>query len=618
MPIETKEWSDVCLKNVVIYLSACIGMDIDPEVVLNALPENLADIRARFAERWNVVNAKHKSREKRRWDLCGLAEDLLSGKWVTLAEYQRIEDAFVEATGHATHLVEEGRYAGPGAFGSKRILGTLLRAPILRYFTTPAVGVRLVPSESSSFVRNKRFEAVTQGSGWAVYAIRYVLDKRTGILRTAEEDQRSLLQHIRGVLESIAPIWRFQRRPGNVRYLTVDIRPQAVLAKEWPSARMELTLEGNLLINGEMYGRVVHLKRDRATGLFLGDYQGDSGSGTIPAILITRDVRTPCAKTGEQMPIMRQGEIYRHEVPLENLVELRWRTNPLMRLFERTQLPAQLESGVADDRDRADTTHELVGAQAELRDMKQAVERSYPTPAIADAVTSGKWRPVTLPTVSMELDLVGFERRTRGWPPEMARGILEPMMSAFKEAARRHGLHPYKQMGDGLIIVAAMWPSREPLAYADLREAARAMEELGDELHKIAQASPVLFYMRVGTGYDEVAWSAPEPGREWEGSGQGLVDSSRQQQFAAKAGTTACSTGFMNLLHGGDVRPALPQATAGGYMWVPNIPTKDGGEISSWRKRVLEVPEGDPALVASQASLPAVPAVRGPDDKGAK
>lgn len=615
MRTETREWSDVCLKNVVIYLSACIGMDIDPEVILNALPENLADIRARLTERWKIACAKRKSRDKRRWDLCGLAEDLLSGKWVTLAEYQRIEDAFVEATGHAAHLVEEGRYAGPGAFGSKRILGALLRAPLLRHLTSPWIGVRLIPSESYSFVRNKMFETVTQGPGRAVYAIRYVPDKRTGILRTAEEDQRSLLQHIRGVLESIAPIWRFQRRPGHVRYLTVDIRPQAVLAKEWPSARLELTLEGHLLINGETYGRVVHLKRDEATGRHLGDYQEDSDHSTIPAILITRDVRTPCRKTGEQMSIMRQGEIYRDEVPLENLVELRWRTNPLMRLFERTRLPAQLESGVADDQERADTTHELVGAQAELQDMRQHL---FPTPLIAELVATGKWEPATFGTVTLELDLAGFTRMTRGWPSETARRVVEPLMSAFKAAAKRRGLFPYKPMGDGLIVTAAMWPSRsrEPLAYADLQEAARAMEELGDELHEIARRGPVPFFMRVGIGYNDVAWSAPDGG--WEGTGQGLEDSNRQQRYAAEAGTTACSPEFMNLLHGGDVMPALPQATAGGYVWVPNIPTKGGGVISSWRKRVLEVPEGDPALAASQASLPVVPAVRGPDDKGVK
>ena len=584
-----KLWTDVCLKNAVVFLAACVGMGIDQEVVWTAIEKSIG----RSIERTKTALAK---------------------LWVSLTEYQVVEDALVNEMGHVAYLVEVGRYSAETSYGGSKAIENLTRllrwlGGIMMRLISPRVGVHEVDKGGRAFVHNKRFRIVAEGHDYAIVKVEYITS-HDGEARTAIEDQRSLLGHIRGVLEAIAMLWPKNQRikvltalpngivatkwVGDVRYLTVDIHPSDVLAREWPSAVLQVRADGNVFISGapfdnQPYGRVVHLRRDESTGEFLGrDFQSAPGNGTIPAILISRDICTPCQHTGKLLPIMRAGEIFRLAAPLQNLILLRWRSTFINRLVERILLPrirARLQNDMIQEADLAELFASNATMGREHAKLKADLSEHYPNDAIRDLVVSGRFAAGNLPTVALQFDLCGFTTATGRMAAEPGAAWVDVVMNDARRIINEHGGWFYKSTGDCVVAIFAPsfhgrhenWGPAECALHACI--AAGKLIRMGKD-HG--------WEMRLGIHSGLVFWR--KQSASLEGHGEPLNVASRLEHEYGKPGHIMVSGEVLKLLYPQIDFIGLEKGQAVDGDWVSGgIHTLRGcPDIHAFSKRIVE------------------------------
>ena len=363
------EWLDVCLKNAVIFLSALGAVGLDADLVWNALRVAVSETAT-----WT-----------------GNRLEKLAKTWVSLETYQVIENALVAALGHPAHLIKVGRHSPQVSFGFSEALEKWMLKSLIRFITSPRVAIRQVAGATKAFNHNKMFRFVADKPDRCVFAIEY-LPGPNGQVRTAEEDSRSLLFYIRGLMESLAPIWPWQGKTGVVKYLTVNARPEALLTKELPMAAVTYH-GGRLLVNGVSCGQVIYLRRDPKTDTFLGDWTTTPTGGSIAAVRINRDVTSQCTKTALEFPLLRCEEIYRYETEIPTHIELRWRTNWFFQLVELIPgLLKPLQTGLGSEARTAEAEMAAASERARSEVLRELVRNSSPTHAVADALIDGQYQ----------------------------------------------------------------------------------------------------------------------------------------------------------------------------------------------------------------------------------
>lgn len=553
------KWSDICLKNIVIFLAAAKRLNLDQNLI------------------WD---ATRQATGKPFWTLRTLAQ-----AWVSLPQYQQIENAFVAASGHASHLIEVGRTAAAASFGFSDSLQKFLLEGLIRFITSPRVAIRLVDHATRAFNHNKKFRLVVDEPDHCVFEIEYNLGPN-GERRTATEDYRSVLYYIPGIMESTVQIWPHQTT-SSVVYRTINVTPRYVIEHEWPGVTVTINHD-TLFINYEEYGEVVHLVRDAATGAYLGDYQAHAAPGTLAAILITRDVCTPDQHTGELKPVMRTGEIYRHNRDIPTHLAIQWHTNWVFKLIE--SIPGLLKPiDRALSQEERTATAELIAAteRAERELLTEITERHAPTRRVAQLLMHNAYQEAMLPTLVMQIDVCGFtklaaERGSRGTAE-----FLTKTMGAIKHMVQdEYGLWPYKFMGDGALVVWANWDRHpdDPGQYQHAHEAAIGMVECARRLHELARNNGVK--LRIGLAYDEVVWfdlnieKEIDPNPLFEGCGQGLNRAARLEQYGAFKGTTALAPEVVGLIHPEITNP--PNPIMGEFHYRGHVAEKHGKTIEVW------------------------------------
>ncbi len=511
----------------------------------------------------------------------------LAQAWVTLHQYQQIEDAFVSVSGHVTHLIEAGRTAAAASFGFSDSLQRFLLSGLIRFITSPRMAMRVVDQATRAFNRNKKFRFVVDEPDHCVFAIEY-LDGPNGERRTATEDYRSVLYYIPGIMESTIQIWPGQKKSARVAYKTVNVTPRYVMHHEAPGSTVVVNHD-TLFIDYEEYGEVVHLVRDAATGAYLGDYQTRSAPGTLAAILITRDICTKDTKTGELYPVMRAGEIYRHNRDIPTHLSIQWHTNWFFRLCEALPgLLTPIDKGLSQEERTAAAELLAASERAERELLTEIAERHAPTRRVAQLLMHGAYQEVTLPTLVMQVDVCGFtkiaaERGSRGTAE-----FLTHTMGKIKHLVQdEYGFWPYKFMGDGALVVWAEWERHpdDPGQYQHPHDAAIGMIECARRLHQLAAENGVK--LRIGIAYDEVVWfdlnieKDLDPNPLFEGCGQGLNRAARLEQYGAFKGSTALAPEVVGLIHP-ELPADQPPVTIGDFHYRGHVPEKHEKTIEVW------------------------------------
>src|SRR3989338_3721852 len=545
--ITPASWLDVCGKNWYIFREFLKISGYDPSMVEAIIQLVLEDPDTEVLE---------KSR--------------LEKEWLTLQQYQLVENAVVETTGHVHHLFEAGRFSHQIQFGGSIALDKLNRF-FFRHITEPGTGFGFVPSATEGFNENKTFEFVVTERGHMIIRLKY-LPGPNGIMRNATEDYRSAIYYIPGIFRGVVDTWyRNEETAGEVKLLSVDVPPQVIIAREAEEAGVDMIVDAidesqpYLCINGIVYGLIVE-------------------HGEKKAILITRDVETPCRIHGTLHPILRKGEIYRWKEPIETEYDIRWRKNRLFTLFSRSRFGsskaikaglsaearmadaearlavvnansrvALAESAVSEAKlEAAQARAEAAQARADVeaagkRKLRAIFERAAPSLGVADALLSGTFRPINLKSVIIQCDVVGFKRLSQSWGPVQTNQRMTRMFELIESIARKKGFFPFKRIGDALIIAYAEWPlrSNEASPYQSFWEAEDMAMVLTKEFHRLAKEELAIMF-RIGVDLGEVLWcnqtTDPEEVR-FDATGNPLTGAARAEA-AAEPGRTSVTENF--------------------------------------------------------------------------
>ncbi len=573
------QWLDVCLRNAALLLAACDDLGIDRAVVLDALPP-------------------------------GTPQDPqeLNRAWVTLADFNAVMDAWVDAAGHPAHLLECGASMAAVEYGSDAIKRLLLKGPV-RYLTNPSLAIEPALATFAKWNSNKDLRALYGGRRPGVELLRmdYVRGPAGQPPRDPADDVLSVLYWIRGVWQQIAPQWAGQAPVGEVRYLRLEADVFSVIDKVLPGSRREL-LDGVLLVDGTAIGRVVWLvPDDELEGEYLGAWvdlppaPGDA-SGATPAVRIERSLLTVSTRTRESLPLLREGEIYSHpEHRLAGTIaELRWRTSWTTQWFKRwfhtaredfgRTLQAEVEHAVSEQRV---ATYER---RLELAD--EYLRRRFPTKAIAGAVLDARYTPQRLITSVLLLDIVKFT--VASWTlqsHEMAARIRR-FSARMIAIAEREGGWFYKFTGDGGIFVWTDWSGERD--EASMRRAAGGAARAALSMRRIPETE-FGWQLRIGLNSDEITWYVLEEGFSFEGTGRG-IDFAARMEKAADDGEIRASDPFAQLLDPAHRRGPIPATI------------KHGASVDTWRVVDPSAPgetpnaeRGEPASRTSPQGPPDTP-----------
>ncbi|MCP4868289.1 MAG: hypothetical protein GY898_06180 [Proteobacteria bacterium] len=254
-------WLDVCLRNVELLLAGCEDLGIDPQPIIDALPEHVA--------------ADPKSLRK---------------AWVSLDDFNLVFDAFVAAAGHPAHL-RKASHALPRVEFSSEVFSRLMLKSWIRWVTTPAVALKPFTAATRKWTTNKLATLLYPVSrpGGNTIRIDYLRGPGGESPRAAKDDLLSVLYWIPGLAEQLAPQWPGQPNPGPVRILRVEADILTVAHGVLPGSRAELS-DGVFTIDGAALGRVVWLLPDEELqDEYMGRFENlppeDPGPvGAIPAV----------------------------------------------------------------------------------------------------------------------------------------------------------------------------------------------------------------------------------------------------------------------------------------------------------------------------------------------
>lgn len=520
-------WADVCFKNVIIFMVALAGMGFDPDVILPALPERV-----------------------------GKTRDALKRYWGTLTEFNEVLDIVVEQLGHPWHMVEVGRLSNQVSFGLETVQRWFLKW-IFKWVTDPSTGVNMIPSAARTLNQNKSWQPLLKGKfahNRQIFRITYNDGPKGQSPRSTIEDRRSLLYFVRGVLEAIVPMWPRQASIGHVRYLVVQIPAIELIQAEMPDAEVQMVLRPDkankasdqiesadyvLVVNGKVYGEVVYLKRNSNAGdEYTGEFKRraedeDDLMSLVPAIRMIEDLRSVCARTGESLPLMREGEIY--EWPETRLpyttIEMRWKSGLLQRAFGRlfgSMVTSDFEASARQELETASAHQERADAELRQRLGEWHLSTGFPTQEIARAVTAGLFETIDILTCVLFVDVVGSTKMGRTMQIDEKIKLLSRLMREMTEKARQHGGWYYKFAGDGGIFIFTNGWAKPPSG--TMSEAVEGAILTAADMMVIAEQHGV--QLRIGIHVDNVTWFTPEEKTTFEGLGLGLDNAKRMEECA--------------------------------------------------------------------------------------
>ena len=468
----SKIWLDVSLRNLVIMLAAAVGMGVEASLLLSLIPrEAQREIEKGSYSTWSELLARHTKDQERFGRLKNLVghlthlEKALCTAMVSLADYNRIQDAFVAQLGHPWLLRKAGQYAITKSFGLEAAEKLLLRA-FLRWFTDPFVAFSQMSVGSRIFNDNKAAECQRAGLGRALLFYRYRNGPEGLSARTALEDRRSLLYWIRGILEKFAPVWpscRYvwvarllsivypvQSSLGEVYYRVVGMNLSDLLSAEVPTLQHRLRGREFLVSEAggreEVYGHVVLLKREstgKFQGRYLGAYQYDEapeGHG-LRGIRLDRDVLSP-STSGEMLPIALKGEIYAPDA-IETVIELKWATHPILSPLFRwlSEGPIAMQGLRLGIETEMKFTVAAAAAQTTTRQLdvfEQQVFEAFPTEEIGRAIAGGSFpqKGIANQCVVVVCDVIGYTAHQLEAERNGRKGVFVSAVSDALDACR--------------------------------------------------------------------------------------------------------------------------------------------------------------------------------------
>lgn len=539
--------------------------------------------------------------------------------WVEHRVWLEVERRLEQMVGHWHHLGDAGAASADVAFGVDAAGAAIARSWFGRLVTSPEAGYKQIGTVAQKYLgkpgeANKTYAFQKLGPGIGLV---HMIHNRE-VLDPTEDSGAFGWSRGHGI--GVPRIWRQKVEEG--QFVAVAVQPADFLRERGET--VDERVDGGLLyLNNEPHARMVYIRLDEHGRVTPEDkpedYATQPGEGLIPAWLVTNDFVTTCRKDGcpeGHHPLLRTGQLWEasRETPFPNSsFVVHWKPSRLAQWFGKWfGVEQRFAASVETERLLSETQVMAATQRARSEVLAAIVRDAVPTTRIADEILASSWKAVTLPTLALQLDIVGYEQRIAGWTATQTSEVIDRLMVKFEEAAERHGLWPYKQIGDCLVVVWALWPTYpyDPLKWPIPQEAATAMMKLATELHQIAFDDAERFYLRIGIGYGNATWNhrhrTGKHGIRWEGTGPGLVEQARVETFGARAGHTAVSHSIMTLAHGDSVTPAIADAMLAGYTWMPDCPAKKG-VISVWLRREVSDQSGAPG--ETFGSLPATPVV---------
>jgi len=267
------------------------------------LPEDLGEladwyVESTFRDKWREVGQTTRSvatfnrqRHKRGTD------EVSGAAWLAL------EEGLMTAFGHPWWLGEAGRCASDVQFGLEALLSK--SAELSLAFLTSEAAYRSVGLVTAIHVDNKRMTFHRTGRGQGAIAVTHFPRAMP-----AELDHGSIAHFIgRGHASSVRKMFKdSEAQNTRASILAMDI---TIVLRRWLSHwydDLEIEVGENvgdpLLVNGEKYGEVVEIKINQDTGL------PDPDGEVCRVVLITRDVKTHCFRTFEELPVVEAGQYF--------------------------------------------------------------------------------------------------------------------------------------------------------------------------------------------------------------------------------------------------------------------------------------------------------------------
>ncbi len=485
MDLTQHQWTDVSLNNLVEEIKSLMADDVDVSRV--------------FIEAEDILG------EPGPWTV-----DRFVDRWVTLDQYNALQHILVQSAGHVEHLYRAGQNASQAdlAYGNTEGLKRLATNWLLRWFSSPAIGIALINSGTKNYNSNKTFDVLAAKPGEVLLKLSYVRGP-DGTKRKAEHETRSVLDRIRGVLESIERMWRSNvylhkknaPHPGDVTYLTVDIRPHIRLQQEWPEADYAVTNTGLVTIDGKVYGKLIDLyPHPQLAGHLLPHKNPTDLQVPTTAILIEKDVITQCGRTGARYPIMRAGEIYRHDEPIDTIIKIEYNTNWWRRTWDAilgTRSRLRITSRANLHKRIRETQARLTKTEQREEEIRKLLEKILNPPnetvfrqfalAIDQPGHPDAFKALGMKTAVMFADLEGFTLQSKGVDSEKLFKVINTYHDMAREICFRHDALIYKTIGDGFMAVFPLgWAhdTRDIDTRGLIKKALDASQDILSEINK--------------------------------------------------------------------------------------------------------------------------------------
>lgn len=425
LTIEGHPTVDVMRNLVLLCQAASTRFGLDPQMIMDALPSSIPPVSLK----WIMEN-----------DRARLAR-VLDGHNITVEAYNQIAQPLLTAAGHHDHFRRVGHAANEVSFGLE-VLQKLFARTLLRPFMTPFALYAELPNGSLAWNTNKHWE-VTRMNGssvmlWCTY------QHGVNIL----DDLLSIMYLIPGMNEEFPRMVLRRKAPlAAVTSLMIAAPINDVINRLVTDKRNGFGLrgDGGFSWNHQVIGQRVYVVKDEH-----GQYSGkvwttENTEDSLQGIRITADVTTTCKRTGEELPLLREGMIFQMPKRGDDMLaeahvqRVRWKHCTIYvkweacfaDLLSRTRLGAKVlpqiaiseelntEMDLVDARREARTAAAAaLSAEASLRALEAILEHGYPNAEIGRRVLeTGEILPgqrgVVVHGFAVYLDMVGSEKLTK-------------------------------------------------------------------------------------------------------------------------------------------------------------------------------------------------------------
>jgi len=383
---------------------------------------------------------------------------------ITLDQYDNLIRKVVdEQLGHVSKLSFVGRASPDINFGFDAI-GRLV-AGVFGFMLSPWVLYQKLQEGAAAWNTNKSWYAYRTGECEVRLVCVYNPGGPQNKVVNRLQDAPALLHLIRGMNQAMPGILP-GRDEGTVKYRLVEL-PIVPLLKMWAPEKDVHWNGKTLIIDGEVYGRLVWLKIDE-NGSCNGDYS-DTPSGSVRGIRIEKDVLTPnkIVREGEpeQLPIVHTGEIYQiddEQSPfLRTVLTVKWnrtlgdRLAALIPNAKRLTSKGDYEQTWTKERRATGRSMQAAKTAREAAILRAIARTVHPDPEFFARVQAG-YNPLVADeeTVAMTVDIVGFTAWSATLDDPIKVGqFMQPFMTGINQIVLNEGGKYNNFTGDGCVCV---------------------------------------------------------------------------------------------------------------------------------------------------------------------